>query len=244
MSALSVSLEWGEHGAERLGATCDAVVIVDVLSFCTTVDVATARGAVVLPFASRDSEQAEAFARLHGAELASRSRQTTPEQRYSLSPSSVAQIPSGTRLVLPSPNGATLSRIAAAAGATVYAGCLRNASAVAAHLQGSAQRIGVVPAGERWRDYTLRVALEDLLGAGAVVAGLEGDCYVEAALAARTFLTARGDIERYITHCVSGRELIDWGFPNDVALASECDVSSCVPALRDGAYVGTYFKSA
>lgn len=233
---LSVSLEWGEHGAERLGATCDAVVVVDVLSFCTVVDIATARGAAILPFASRDIDQAAEFARLHGAELASRSRQTTPQQRYSLSPGSVAQIPSGTRLVLPSPNGATLSRIAAAGGAGVYAGCLRNASALAEHLSRTAQRIGVVPAGERWRDGTMRVAIEDLLGAGAVVAALGGDLSVEARLAAETFISARGAIERYITQCISGQELIGWGFPDDVALASQLDASTAIPLLRDDAY--------
>jgi hypothetical protein len=44
---------------------------------------------------------------------------------------SLSSIAAGTRLVLPSPNGSELSHLAAAAGATVVAGCLRNASAVA-----------------------------------------------------------------------------------------------------------------
>jgi phosphosulfolactate phosphohydrolase-like enzyme len=35
---------------------------------------------------------------------------------------------------------------------------------------------------------------------------------------------------------VSGQELIGWGFPQDVALASQLDVSACVPLLREDAY--------
>jgi 2-phosphosulfolactate phosphatase len=236
VTRIEVSLEWGEHGAARLGATCDAVVIVDVLSFTTTVDIATSRGAVILPFPSRDADRALEYARSHGALLAAQRRQPTIDQPYSLSPASVESIPSGTRLVLPSPNGSTLTQIAAAAGASVYAACLRNASAVAKRLSQTAQHVGVVPAGERWPDHSLRVAIEDLLGAGAVVASLEADCSREAQLAAETFRGSRGEIKRYIDECISGRELIGWGFPRDVELASELDVSSSVPVLRDDAY--------
>lgn len=72
------------------------------------------------------------------------------------------------------------SAICAAAGATgrpVVAGCLRNAPAVARWLLaegygGTDAPIGVVAAGERWPDLTLRPAVEDLLGAAAVLDGL------------------------------------------------------------------------
>ena len=50
----------------------------------------------------------------------------------SLSPVSLLGIPAGTRLELASPNGATVTLAVAGAGAVVLAGCLRNASAVAA----------------------------------------------------------------------------------------------------------------
>jgi 2-phosphosulfolactate phosphatase len=96
----TVRFEWGEHGVRALAATSDVVVIVDVLSFCTTVDVAVSRGASVFPFASRDIDAAALYADQKGAALAVSRQQTTPAQPYSLSPASVTAIPDTTRLVL------------------------------------------------------------------------------------------------------------------------------------------------
>ena len=79
------------------------------------------------------------------------------------------------RIVLPSPNGSTITRALAGTGARVVAGSLRNASAVADHvapLVRDGATCVVVPAGERWPDDTLRPCVEDLWGAGAVLAGL------------------------------------------------------------------------
>jgi 2-phosphosulfolactate phosphatase len=36
--------------------------------------------------------------------------------------------------------------------------------------------------------------------------------------------------------CSSGRELIEQGFAEDVAIAAELDSSTAVPVLRDGAF--------
>ena len=135
------------------------MVIVDVLSFATCVDIAVGNGASVYQYQWQDAS-AVAYAHSLGAVLASGSRQRT--LGYSLSPSSLLHIPAGTRLVLPSPNGATLSL--AAGQLPTLSGCLRNARAVAQALHRYGRRIGVVPAGERWKDGSLRPAVEDLLG--------------------------------------------------------------------------------
>lgn len=118
--------EGGLDGVRRLAPVSDVVVIVDLLSFSTCVDVAVSRGATIFPYRWQDAS-AEAFAREQGAELAVSRGQTTAEHPYSLSPASLEALPSGARIVLPSPNGSTLAFVAADSGAAVIAGCLRNA---------------------------------------------------------------------------------------------------------------------
>lgn len=42
--------DWGEAGLRRLAPHSDVVVVVDVLSFATAVDIAVGRGATVYPY--------------------------------------------------------------------------------------------------------------------------------------------------------------------------------------------------
>ncbi len=77
--------DWGADAVRRLVRASDVVVIVDVLSFGTAVDVAVARGATVVPYRARDGA-AIAYAREIGAELAVGRSQTGPTHLFSLSP--------------------------------------------------------------------------------------------------------------------------------------------------------------
>ena len=232
-----VRFEWGEHGARALAQSCDVLVIVDVLSFTTAVDVAVSRGAHVLPYAGRDVRDARALAEREQAVLAVNRRDMSGNEPYSLSPASLTDIPRGTRLVLPSPNGSTLSAIAAEARRILLAGCLRNASAVAHAALDMGDAIGVVASGERWPDGSLRPALEDLLGAGAVISGLDGlPRWPEADIAVAAFGHARDHLDRILRDCVSGQELVEAGFPRDVELAAQFDASGAVPVYAQGAY--------
>jgi 2-phosphosulfolactate phosphatase len=233
-----VQFEWGEQGARVLAASCDVLVIVDVLSFTTAVEVAVSRGAHVLPFAGRDPGQAQAFADREQAALAVDRRDITGDKPFSLSPPSLMGLASGTRLVLPSPNGSTLSTVAAECGGTLLAGCLRNAPAVAHAALCLGGTIGVVASGERWPDGSLRPAIEDLLGAGAIVSAVDVvPRSAEAELAAAAFAYARDHLARILRDCRSGQELVDAGFPQDVDVAAQLDVSSTVPIFTRGAYV-------
>ncbi len=70
--------------------------------------------------------------------------------------------------MLPSPNGSALAFEAVKSGKKIVAGSLRNASAVAAWGKTQGGSVLVVPAGERWPNGNLRVAVEDFIGAGAM----------------------------------------------------------------------------
>jgi 2-phosphosulfolactate phosphatase len=167
-----------------------------------------------------------------GAELAGDSHNAG---RYSLSPRSLVNIPEGTRLVLPSPNGATLSL---ATGSTpTLTGCLRNYRAVALAAQKYGRRIAVIPAGERWPAGSLRPAIEDWVGAGAIISQLHGELSPEAQAALAAFRSADQSLESQIRRCGSGQELIARGLEEDVGLASARNVSACVPRLVNGAYI-------
>lgn len=223
-----IRLEWGTAGARAL-ASVDVAVVVDVLSFTTSVSVGVARGMMIWPFLWRD-ERAEAFAAERDARLARR-------REDGLSPAALLYGRPVERLVLPSPNGSTIASALRDAGATVIAASLRNASAVARQLGGRSGTIGVIPSGERWPDDTLRPAAEDLWGAGAVIAGLGGHKSPEAQLAEDAFRSVRSDLESRLASCASGRELIARGYHDDVRLAAELDADAVVPILGpDGAF--------
>jgi len=225
-----VRFEWGPFGAARVVSSEGALVIVDVLSFTTAVSVAVERGTAVHPAASR--EAGAALARRTGGELAVGRGEVTPEHPWSLSPAALGAAPAPARLVLPSPNG---SAIAAAASGVVAAGCLRNARAVAAWL--GDEPVTVVAAGERWPDGSLRPALEDLLGAGAVLAALaRHGAESPEATAARSAYESCRSVPDAVRHCASGVELTSGGFEADVEIAIEVDASDVVPLLVDGAF--------
>lgn len=233
-------LEWGPTGAAALAAHTDVAVVVDVLSFTTTVSVAVSRGMVVHPFPWRD-DRAEQYAAEHGAALAvgrleALDRPGTP----SLSPASLVAASGIERLVLPSPNGSTISAALASGGAAVVAASLRNAGAVREWLRArlaTGTTAVVVPAGERWPDDTLRPCAEDLWGAGAVLVGLdERVMSPEARLAATAYREVAGDVDEALAACASGVELAAKGFADDVAVAAEVNADGAVPVLVEGAF--------
>src|SRR5688572_9566729 len=223
--------EWGPGAVSAL-APADVIIVVDVFSFTTCVDVAVSRGVAILPYAWNNPSAAD-YARAQGAELAGKRRRT----RYSLAPESYMDAPAGLRCVLPSPNGARVTLSAASSGAVVLAGCLRNARAVAAAAQRTGRTFNVVPAGERWPDGGLRPALEDALGAGAILAALPGSRSPEAQAMVAIFEARRDSLVETLDACGSGRELTGRGHLRDKLIAGDLDVSSAVPRFDGTAFV-------
>lgn len=235
--------DWGFEGLQALAPISNVVIIVDVLRFTSAVCCALEVGATVLPF-PWNYDQAGEYARLHKAICAGRREDGGP----SLSPTDLLTLDPGTRIVLPSPNGSALAFAASEGNAHVLAGSLRNATATAnaaSNLGGHNGVISVIAAGERWHadDGPTRFAIEDLIGAGAILAALDPSaavsaprCSPEAAAARAGFLAHRPRLYEALTTCSSGRELIERGWADDVATSSAFDVSAVVARLFDSEF--------
>ena len=249
----SVHVEWGPTGAALAADRGDVVVVVDVLSFSTTLSIAVSRDFTCLIYSGAEIESlggpAMAAIRL-GARPLNKQRKTEPGQ-VSLSPTSLLTADPGQRVVFTSLNGATVVSAASKAPALLV-GAPRNATAcaaIAADLMARtrAGRVTVVACGERWSSVEpgiegTRPAVEDWLGAGAICAGLADLGYslsAEARLASAAWRspTALQDL----TDCVSARELCAAGFATDVELALEVDVDTKVPVRMSGEQTGRVF---
>lgn len=245
-SGYGVRFEWGPAGAGRLAKGAACLVVVDVLSFTTAVSIAVGRGTRVLPFAwpERDpaavEKAAAAYARKLGARLAVHRAAVTAASPWSLSPAHLRGAPFVARLVLPCPNGAAVSA-AVPREVCLVAACLRNVTAVgdwiSTHGYGTPEQpVAVIAGGERWPDGSLRPALEDLLGAGALISELNsrgaGPVSPEAA-ASKAAYEGTADVARAVAAGFSGRRLAAMGFIEDVAIAAEEDTCAVVP-VRDG----------
>lgn len=245
-AAYAVRFEWGPTGAAAIGKDADIAVVVDVLSFTTTLSVALDRGMTVFPYAWNDA-RAEEYAAERDAVLAvgrleARARTGNGAGAVSLSPAAMASVAGVDRIVLPSPNGSSICFALADSGVTVVGACLRNQAAVARwlapRLAGGA-RVAVVAAGERWPDGSLRPAVEDLWGAGALLRTLSlPDAAVspEARHAKDGFGAVLHRLDEELTACASGRELAAAGFADDVRIAAELDSSDVVPLLREARF--------
>ncbi len=246
-TAHRVRFEWGPTGAVATAVDADLAVVVDVLSFTTTLTIAVEQGIEVHPFPWRD-ERAAAYAAEHDAVLAVGRLEAGPDPHpVTLSPAAMTRVSGVVRLVLPSPNGSTICATLGAApkGPDVVAGCLRNAAAVADRLTPRLRDgavLAVVAAGERWPDGSLRPCAEDLWGAGAVLAALVdrgvADLSPEAELALEAWRAVAPRLPDRLHACAGGRELAAAGFAADVEIAGQVDVSRTVPHMDGGVFPG------
>jgi 2-phosphosulfolactate phosphatase len=236
--ATRVHVEWGHVGAGLAAARGDDVVIVDVLSFSTTLTMAAERSIDCYVYSGPELAARggrEAVAAALGA-VAAVEKRAAAAGRFSLSPASLVDLSEVPAALFTSLNGALA--VSAAEGAPFLAvGCLRNRQAVARLVADRlwadpTRRVSVVACGEHWSSVSeeegLRPCLEDLLGAGGICVelaalGLPGS--PEAAAAGAAFAAASG----LPPEAVSARELIAAGFAADVRLAGEVDVTDAVP---------------
>lgn len=259
--ASRIRLEWGPTGGAAICAgppAADIAVVVDVLSFTTTLSIATRRGTRVHPFPWKD-ERAAAYAAERRAVLAVGrfEAQHLDDPPPSLSPATLLASRYVARLVLPSPNGSTICAALrdSPAAPTVVGASLRNRTAVADWLAprvAAGATVAVVPAGERWTDGSLRPAVEDLWGAGAVLDrlldrllgvldgsdGARGPVAISAEVrhAVAAYRHVADQLAHELRACASGQELVAIGFGADVAAAAELDADEVVPVLTDDGF--------
>jgi 2-phosphosulfolactate phosphatase len=212
-SRYQVRLDWGLDALARL-APADVMVVVDVLRFSSTAIDAVDRGEEMML-------DDTAFAvSLNGARVAAAAAAAAGPE------------PVGLHAVEDEP-----------AGPIVLLAGLRNASAVAQAIadeqsrRGRRTSVAVIPAGELGHGGApLRFAVEDLLGAGAVIDALAArgidHSSPEAATAGEAFRGLRGAVRHLLTASGSGQELIEKDLRPDVIRAAEVDASDAVPVVR------------
>lgn len=244
-SAYEVRFDWAKEGLASIAPGAGVIVVIDAISFTTTVERAVSEGLQVVPFDGSGSP----------ADAAASARAVLGNGRggpgISLSPSSItresaASIAPQTRVLIPSLNGSRLSIAAAGFGVPVVAATLRNRSAVARWIlelqkeQGTRVRVAIVAAGEARADGSIRFSVEDLLTAGGVIDALADVgidyCSPEAAAACAAYTGLARATAHLMTASVSGQQLIEDDQRADVVLAAERDVSEAVPVLVDGAF--------
>jgi len=222
----------------------DILVIVDTISFSTSVVTAVHHGGLIYP-CSMD-EDVNAVAQRIGGEAAVHRRKVPEQGRFSLSPSTFLTIEAGTRVVLVSPNGATCSRYADQV-PYLFVGALINAQAVACVVSSLLEQtnlsVTIIACGERWNptteDGSLRFAIEDYLGAGAILSYLQHEKSPEACVCEDSFLQAQRNLQALLWDCDSGQELREKGFAEDVVQASQLNVYTIVPHM-EASYLKAY----
>lgn len=220
---MRVHVEWGERA---LDDPSPVAIIVDCLSFSSALSVACARGAEVYPFGLRDG--AHRFADRMQLQIVGKRK----AKGLSLSPPSLNGLSAGDRIVLPSPNGSHLTMFAKQE--TVFCGALRNAQVVAKAAAKLGEDVMIVAAGERWqKDNSLRPAFEDWIAAGAIASYFDEtvELSAEARLAKASFTSIPNKIGAELADCVSGQELIQRGFIEDVEWALALNASDVAPHL-------------
>lgn len=222
-----IRFDWGTPGVARLAPHCRTFVVVDVLRFSTAVETGLSHGLVVQP-------ERWPMPRRTGAGRDAYVADGSVPGGPSLSPSSLLLLPAGARVVLPSLNGANCALAAADTGAAVVAGSLRNASAVAKYVSASAGPVGVIAAGDLAPDGTMRPAVEDILGAAAILRLLPGSRSPEAAVAEAGFSS---DPFEMVRDSASARQLASVGHGEDADWAAQLDASGCVPVLVGDVFV-------
>lgn len=210
-----------------------AVVVFDVLRATTTMTAALAAGvAEIRIFDSLDA--AAAAAKAHGQpRVLCGERQCLRPAGFDLgnSPGGFDPHQHAGRTVFMSTTNGTRAIVAARSAKVLLVGALVNASAVANHLVSAGLDVTLLCAGTDGE-----VAMEDLIGAGAVIHAMSGEVEIvgdAARIALRLFQGCRGDLDAALLDAQGGRNVMAAGLPADIAFAARLDALSAVGRVLD-----------
>jgi 2-phosphosulfolactate phosphatase len=206
------------------------VVIFDVLRATTTIAAALAAGVEEIRVFGSTAAAAAAAAGHAGERVLCGEENCLPPAGFDLgnSPGDFRRERHGGRVVYMSTTNGTRAILAAREARTILAGALVNASAVARAVADLGDDVTLLCAGTGGQ-----VAMEDLIGAGAVIAALRHPKSLRAGsdtvpIARRLFEATRGDLRAALTESLGGRNVIAAGLLADIDFAARLDALDVV----------------
>lgn len=209
-----------------------AVVVFDVLRATTTMAAALAAGVKeILVFPDVESVR-DARSQYPGA-LACGEQSCLKPEGFDLgnSPGDLGPEHAGRTLLMATTNG-TKAVLAARGGERIYVGALVNARAVAAKVRAASLPVTLLCAGLKGT-----VAMEDVIGAGALIAALGEEVELESdsAIMARVmFLVARDLLPQVLRSTAGGQNIIQASLEKDIDFAARMNIFTSVGEVKDG----------
>jgi 2-phosphosulfolactate phosphatase len=206
------------------------VVVLDVLRATTTMAAALAAGVREIHVFASLQEASRAAAGADSSRILCGEEKCLPPAGFDLgnSPGAFRRELHGGRTAYMSTTNGTRAIVAAREAATVLTGALVNASTVARAVAAAGADATLLCAGTGGA-----VAMEDVLGAGAVMASLERlaavDVQSDTALIARDLYRARGqDLRAALAEALGGRNVKAAGLAEDIDFAARVDALDVV----------------
>jgi 2-phosphosulfolactate phosphatase len=206
------------------------VVVFDVLRATTTMAAALAAGVGEIRVFASLQEASRAAAEADSSRILCGEEKCLPPAGFDLgnSPGAFRRELHGGRTAFMSTTNGTRAIVAAREAATVLTGALVNASAVARAAAAAGGDVTLLCAGTGGA-----VAMEDVIGAGAVMASLAGFTSLRpdsdtALVARRLFDGAAGGLRAALTESLGGRNVVAAGLSADIEFAARLDALDVV----------------
>jgi 2-phosphosulfolactate phosphatase len=200
------------------------VVVFDVLRATTTMAAALAAGVSEIRIFASIDEAARAASRHEGARILCGEENCLPPTGFDLgnSPGAFTRARHAGQTAYMSTTNGTRAIVAAREAATIFTGALVNASAVAWAVVEKGADVTLLCAGTGEA-----VALEDVLGAGAVIARLNRihsfNSESDIPLLARRLYEGAADLRAALTEARGGRNVVAAGLAADIEFAAAVD---------------------